>query len=91
MPTSIFAGIAHAAQNAPVLDKLDATDGWSLATIVVVQLLNMWAGDDLFNILVGLGCGALLCLTGVRLCIKAYGEWQDVRMKKIKADHAAQE
>jgi len=85
MPVQTLMSIA---QTIPVLEKLDASDGWTLATIVFIQVMNLWVGDELFHLIIGLACGGLVCLTGLRLLIKAYGEWQDVRMKKIKADQA---
>lgn len=83
--------IAQIAQSMPAIDKIDAHDASGLAVAIFLQVINLWAGDELFHLLAGIGSGCLVLLTGIRIAIKAYGEYQDVRMKRIQADKAERE
>ena len=78
--------LAAAAQSMPVIQHIDGEDVGSVATIILIQIMAQVFGDDLFKTIVGFACLCLVLLSGLRLSIKAYKEYQEARTVKLKND-----
>ena len=72
--------LASSIQNMPI----DADDIGSVATVILLQIMATAFGDDLFKTIVGFSCLLLVLLSGCRIAIKIWKEYQQARTIQLQ-------